>query len=357
MKNYFVRVLGLVFLLGVSAVLISGAGCRSNRTDPEIPAWTNYRINTSVFSMAFQGDLIWVGTDRGILLYHLKEDRVVSKFDSSNGLVSDVITVIKIGPTGGVWVGTYGGGMSKYDGSDWTHYNTPDLSDPYVYDILFDPEGRMWVANWKGVSVFDGKNWKSYTEEDGIIDDWVYALARDRDGVMWLGTEGGVSRYDGAGFINYTHQKDGLGADLKSIGEFEKIENPSFHHKTSPGKEAEGYNPNYILSAAVDSENNKWFGTWGAGLTRFDGKEWVNFSTVDGLAGNFVADIFVDKKGVLFAATDGGVSMFKKGRWTTLSELNGLVNNGVFSVVPDLGGKLWFGTLEGISKLEGFKAP
>jgi len=57
------------------------------------------------------------------------------------------------------------------------------------------------VANWKGVSIYDGRSasggWHSYTKADGIVDDWVYAMAMDQDGVVWLGTEGGVSRHDG----------------------------------------------------------------------------------------------------------------------------------------------------------------
>jgi len=338
----------------IGAVLLPSAeGCTSPKSPVSTrPAWTNYKMNASVFGLAFEGRNVWVGTENGLIQYDLDRDQIVGRFDSKNGLGSDIVTSIKIDSHGIKWVGTHGGGLARFDGKAWRQYNVPDLADPYVYDMLFDRSGRMWVANWKGVSIFDGTRWKSLTKADGIIDDWVYALAMDRDGDIWLGTEGGVSRYDGRAFVSYTH-KDGLGADLQIIGDYERIPNPSFHHRTTPGKEAEGYNPNYVLAAAVDSRNNKWFGTWGAGLSRFDGKTWTTFTTRDGLSGNFVSDILVDRDDTLYAATEGGVSVYSQGRWRRLTTDDGLIDDGVFAAARDPMGYKWFGTLKGISKLEG----
>ena len=317
------------------------------------PLWTHYRINAGVFDIAFRDTDVWVGTDRGLIQYDLIEDRVNKVYDSSTDLVSEIVTVVKVDSRGDVWVGSHGGGLSQYDGKQWRHFNVPDLADPYVYDIVFDRKGRMWVANWKGVSVYDGKSWHSYTTADGIVDEWVYALAVDEDGSIWLGTEGGVTHYDGRTFVSYNHE-DGLGADAETIGPYEPIPNPSFHHQTAEGKEAEGYNPNYILAAAVDRRNTKWFGTWGAGLSRFDGKNWKTYTVKDGMPGNFVSDILVDRQGDLWVATDGGIGLFRDNRWETLTSAQGLLDDRVFSASMDEVGTKWFGTLNGISRLEGF---
>jgi len=267
---------------------------------------------------------------------------------------SDIVTVVKVDPAGHVWVGSHGGGLSRFDGSQWRHFNVPDLADPYVYDIVFDREGKMWVANWKGVSVYDGKTWHSYTQADGIIDEWVYALALDGDGAIWLGTEGGVTRYDGKSFVSYTHE-DGIGATPEEIGQYDRIPNPSFHHQTAEGKEADGYNPNYILAAAVDSSNVKWFGTWGAGLSRFDGKQWKTYTVKDGLPGNLISDILVDQQGIVWVATDGGIGYLQEGRWRKLTSKEGLLDDHVFTAHDDGTGLKWFGTLTGISRLAGFE--
>lgn len=334
-------------------------GC--NRSSPELdlkPVFTNYQLDTSVFALAFEGDTVWVGTDRGLIQYDLVQDRILRQYDSRNGPeqgpISDVVTCVRIDAAGVKWIGTHGGGLSRFDGRTWTHYGTPELADPYVYDLVFAPDGRTWVANWRGVSIHDGRGWISYTTEDGIADDWVYALAQDHDGAMWLGTEGGVTRVMGKTFRSYSHA-DGLGAKADEVGPYDKIENPSFHHQTSPGKEAEGYNPNYILSAAVDPKNRKWFGTWGGGLAQFDGRRWRNFTTQDGLPGNFISDIQIERDGSLWIATDGGAGLLQRGRWRKFTTADGLIDDAVFTVAIDTRGAKWFGTLSGISKLEGFE--
>lgn len=342
--------ISFTIVVAITGVLFSYSAKKSR--SPGQPVWTNYEINAGVFSIAFQGDAVWVGTDQGLIQYDLLEDRITQKYDSRQGLVSDIVTVVKVDSQGHVWAGTHGGGLARFDGKRWQNFNVPELADPYVYDLLWDQEGRLWVANWKGVSVYDGRGWHSYTKADGIIDDWVYAITMDQEGVLWLGTEGGVSRYNGKNWISYSH-KDGIGAKLEELGGYEKIANPSYHHKTTEGKEAEGYNPNYILAAAVDDHNVKWFGTWGGGLSRFDGKGWKNYTTRDGLPGNFISDILIDRDGALWVATEGGVGMLKHNRWRNLTTQDGLVDDSVFTTSMDELGLKWFGTLRGISKLEG----
>jgi ligand-binding sensor domain-containing protein len=338
----------------VSATVVVAACVREKPAGTARPLWTHYQINAGVFDIAVHDTDVWVATDRGLIRYDLISDRVTQVFDIDSGLVSDIVTVVRVDTAGNIWVGSHGGGLSRFDGKDWTHFNVPDLADPYVYDIVFDRKGRMWVANWKGVSVYDGREWRSYTQADGIIDEWVYALALDADGAIWLGTEGGVTRFDGESFVSYTH-KDGIGAGPETIGEVEFIPNTGFHHQNAEGKEAEGYNPNYILAAAVDRSNAKWFGTWGAGLSRFDGKRWKTYTVKDGLPGNLISDILVDREGIVWVATDGGIGYLQEGRWRKLTSEEGLLDDRVFAASDDDTGLKWFGTLTGISRLEGFE--
>ncbi|MFQ5455406.1 MAG: two-component regulator propeller domain-containing protein [Nitrospirota bacterium] len=316
------------------------------------PLWATYQLNTSVLAMAFEKGYLWVGTEMGLIKYDLIKDTIVERYDAKS-LVSGAITSIKIDSKGNKWVGTHGGGLAKIRDGKIEMFTVPDLADPFVYDIVFDKDGLMWVANWKGVSIYDGKTWKSYRKKDGLIDDWVYAIAIDKDNVFWFGTEGGVTRFDGKEWKSYTHE-DGLGADKEEIENYEKIDNPSRHHSTYEGKEAEGYNPNYILAAAVDKDNNKWFGTWGGGLSRFDGKRWKTFTTKDGLPGNFISDIKIEENGHFWIGTDGGVGFFDGKEWKTLSSKDGMVGDSVFTITIDDDGYKWFGTMEGISKLKGF---
>jgi ligand-binding sensor domain-containing protein len=364
------RLCGLAAPLLAMAVLWAPAGCSRQGDAPPAasgggapsaapapaPAplsWTNFEINSGVHALAFRGDDVWVGTEAGLLRYDLKRDVVAAKYDTHSGLLSNNVTSLDNAPDGGLWVGTHGGGLVHIgkDGT-WTRHSVPELGDPFVYRTLADVQGHgYWVATWSGLSHFDGKHWRTFTKADGLVDDWVYAMAQDRDGTLYLGTEGGVSVLKDGRFSTYTHA-DGLGADKDQVGGYEVIGNPSKHHTQTPGKSADGYNPNYVLSALIDPQGVRWFGTWGAGLSRFDGKMWRTYTRKDGLAGNYVTDLYADADGSLWATTDAGVSVLQDGHWRNLTTADGLIADGVFAMAVDAQGNKWFGTMEGVSKLE-----
>lgn len=334
-------------------------------------AWVNFETGANVKTMAFEGDLLWMGLPNGVINYdtRTRDKHVIYTPESTGGgLVSKGIYIIRVDDKGNKWIGTYGGGLVKFDGKGWKRYTPADgLGDLWVYDIVFDKkDGRMWVATWKGVSVFDGKLFKNYTVADGLIDKWVYAITLDKSGIFWLGTEAGVNSYDGKEWKSYNH-KDGLGAevseedktipknqfDLSQDGDVKGYNSDSSagRHHASVEKRNVGPNPNFVISIAVDNDNNKWFGTWGAGLSRFDGKTWKTYTKNDGLGGNFIHALAVESDGTLWAGTDGGASWFDGRSWKTYSKRDGLVDNNVFSIAFDAGGNKWFGTWTGLSRL------
>ena len=74
----------------------------------------------------------------------------------------------------------------------------------------------------------------------------------------------------------------------------------------------EGLVHNGVNSIAIDSEGNKWFGTIG-GVSKFDGINWINYTTKSGLVHNNVLSIVIDSKGnKWFCTYGGGVSFLGK---------------------------------------------
>lgn len=332
------------------------------------PLWNHFALFSIVRSLVFEGDVLWIGTANGLLRYDLaSEDQTV--YTTRDGLLSNIIHSLAIDPKGNKWVGTYGGGLSKFDGKTWTAF-TPygtgspltygpawtnfsagrGLGDLWVYGIHFDPKGEMWVATWKGVSHYNGKHFRTYTTDDGLIDKWVYTLVQDPKGVFWFGTEGGVTRFDGRHWKSWSHE-DGVGAELGRTlpPEAEALPFVPKHHQ-SEEKPLE-YNPNYVVSSAIDRQNHLWVGTLGAGLSRFDGKAWKSYTTRDGLAGNMVHVIEVDSRGDLWIGTDGGVSRFDGKKFSSFTQRDGI--GSVYAIAFDREGNKWFGTFGGVSQYRG----
>ncbi len=71
----------------------------------------------------------------------------------------------------------------------------PRLLSDQVVSLYLDHRGWMWVGQDTGLTVFNGRFWHSFTQDDGLI--WndldLDALSEDRDGSMWIGTSGGLS--------------------------------------------------------------------------------------------------------------------------------------------------------------------
>lgn len=351
------------------------AGCahppQVHPTPPPVkrpPHFTNFETGANVKSLAFEGPFLWLGLANGIIRYDTRTQDQYRIFTtrSTRGLLAKGIYKVAVGPKRRKWIGTYGGGLSRYDDVSWQTF-TPygggkitydeawtiypagtGLGDLWVYDILFDDDGTAWIATWKGVSHYDGVSFKTYTEEAGLLDKWVYAIAKDQDGLLWFGTEGGLNSFDGKNWKGYTHQ-DGLGAKILRP---EQEENDDYGHHRQHQKENRMGNPNYVLDIAVDHDNTKWIGTWGAGLSRFDGRNWTTYTADNGtIGGNFVHALEVDSKGILWIGTDRGITRYDGKTWETYTTREGLLDNNVFSIAFDQAGNKWFGTWIGLSKM------
>jgi ligand-binding sensor domain-containing protein/signal transduction histidine kinase/CheY-like chemotaxis protein len=115
----------------------------------------------------------------------------------------------------------------------------------------------------------------------------------------------------------------------------------------------EGLSDNVVLAIHEDGEGHLWFGTEN-GVNQYDGKNFKVFTTKDGLAHNVVRFIYEDNQGLLWFATEGGgVSQFDGQTFTNYTEKEGLVDNVVRSIYQSRNGDLWIGTLKGASRFNG----
>jgi len=75
-----------------------------------------------------------------------------------------------------------------------------------VYSILEDQKGNIWLTTEQdGVWCYDGKSFKNFTTNNGLVNDSVFSILEDKNGNLWFGTRGfGLSRYDGKNFVNFS---------------------------------------------------------------------------------------------------------------------------------------------------------
>ncbi|HEX8962887.1 MAG TPA: two-component regulator propeller domain-containing protein [Rhodocyclaceae bacterium] len=361
-----------------SAVLPGGHGAAPHAGAPEGTGgadrnqqkFTHFRVgNKNVKSIYVDGRVVWVGTSGGVVRYDTRTDQF-KLYNATNGLLSNgMFHVGKL--EGKVTVGTYGGGMSMFDDKTgkWDTFNiTEGLGDAFVYDFLQMKNGDVWVATWSGANrirggaLHDRSKWDLYTVDStngGLPNDWVYGLAEGKNGEVWFATEGGLARFKDGKWDNWNHAK-GLGADYEVVkNDIDYKTDPSqassHHAKQKQEMGLQGvnvaYNPNYIISLAVADDGSVWAGTWGGGLSHFDGQKWEHYTVKDGLPGNHVFMLHIDHKKRLWVGTGKGLALFENGKFKTMTTADGLFSDAVFSMATSKEGDLWVGSFGGVARI------
>lgn len=327
--------------------------------------------NANVKSILSDGSIVWVGTSGGVIKYDLKTSDF-HRYDVRSGLLSNgIFHLSKLNDE--LVVGTYGGGLSILDekSNTWRNYNIQHgLGDAFIYDFLVLDNGDIWIATWSGANRIKGgdldkpEKWETFTvanTKGGLPNDWVYGLDKGKNGEVWFATEGGLARFKDEQWSTWKHS-DGLGADYDLVkSQIKFTRDPakeSSHHarqKIEMGLQDVdiAYNPNYIVALHVDNDGIVWVGTWGGGLSRFDGENWKTYTVADGLAANHVFMLGEETNGRLWVGTSEGLSRFDGKEFILFTRHDGLYTNNVFSMANGDDGSLWLGGYGGVTRLIG----
>lgn len=226
---------------------------------------------------------------------------------------------------GDLWMGTYHGGAAHYDGSALIYLNNESgMSGNVIREMAEDKSEGIWFATDGGVSYYNGKSFKNYSQKDGLGSNNVWSVLIDKQGTLWFGTDEGAYRFDGKSFTSFTLPE----ADLSKF--------------------KDGYvypAPKLVNDIFQDKAGNIWFATNGGGVYCYDGKTTTNISEKEGLCNNFVQSVSQDNAGNMwFSSRFGGVSKYDGKNLMNISEKDGLSNKFIWSVFDDGKGGLWFAT-------------
>ncbi|KEO75347.1 histidine kinase [Anditalea andensis] len=136
-----------------------------------------------------------------ILIYgnflSLKGQQYPSKhFTTLEGLPNNAIRSLLVDSRGLLWIGTENG-LSVMENGHFTNFNESDgLAFNSCWAIAEDEIGHMWFGSYGGgVTMFDGEKFEVLSQKDGLINDRIHHLFSHQDKI-YVGTSNGLSVID-----------------------------------------------------------------------------------------------------------------------------------------------------------------
>lgn len=295
-----------------------------------------YNLSSTVNCIAEdKNGLVWIGTDADLLCYR----KFIPVENDLTKLCKGIrIRHIEIANNGDLLVSTYKThGQIRYDYKDIKKWTAKDgLTGDKVRVAIEDDDNNLYVGTTTGLNIIDSKTntIKNYTSEQGLNNDYIMCLLKDKDNCIWAGTDGG-------------------GINLLKNGEVIKSLTTE-----------DGLAGNVIFKITQSVDGNIWICT-GTGISRYDGKNFFNYSSKNGLGTDSVFQILIDYTGAAWMTSNRGISSLAntdmdrlyKGEITSLypkffNKNDGLRSGGITSTsvsMCDSIGRIWFTLIDGFA--------
>jgi len=216
----------------------------------------------------------------------------------NDGLLHNFVDDIYKDKQGFLWISTSGGGLSRYDGYEFMHYNINtwpvSLKSNFIHKVCEDNFNRLWIISEKGTDVLNLSsqqlNHLTYKDKhfSQILNRPANTILKDSKGNIWLSAENTLYKIE--------FQQDGSVSNIRSLAlRLPSSNNPLVALKEINGEIWIGYNGNIykvlanksnqlVISAVSDKlklesgsyitaffekENEVWIGT-DHGLFRYN---------------------------------------------------------------------------------------
>jgi branched-chain amino acid transport system substrate-binding protein len=229
--------------------------------------WKHFTVqeglpNDHVFSVKADGSRVWIGTEDGLACLD-KRTGSIRSWREKDGLPWRVITAIDVDKkTGDVWLGLFGGGVARFSGGRFDHFNqlNSGLVNDVVYGIAVE-NNNIWAATTAGASRYNTitGQWTTFTEKNAPMEEiWNYGATYDKaSGKVYLAVWGsGVLEFD----IATERWKPYLDPDHEM--EIDLYRDDGLIHN--------------ITTAASHVDGAMWVSTY-FGNCRYDGRHWRGY--------------------------------------------------------------------------------
>ncbi len=276
-------------------------------------------------------------------------------YSVEEGLPQSQIYSIYQDEHGYVWLGTFGGGLSRYDGIDFVNYHEEQgLSCSFVRAIVQVEGGNFLVGTDEGLYIMIKGRFMRYDFIGVNGNVAVRTIIIDQQKNIWVGTIGdGLFRYKDGNIEFYTVDQGLLSNNINCLyndingniwvghdNGFSIIKDGKIKSYNKAGEK-----PFTSLRAITgDKHGQVWLASYIYGVVTYDGK---SFTKLNGLASNTIYSAYCDAKGNLWFGTAKGLNKLQGDSVKTITVEEGLCSNTIVSILEDTHHSLWFGSSGG----------
>ena len=251
-------------------------------------------------------------------------------------------------------------GLVSFEDGRWQKLGMKDgLPVEWTRGVLEDREHSLWVASL-GVHRLLGRGaWQSYTTKDGLPSEVVWTIFRDQEKRLWIGTDKGLAQATSKGWVPFPGT---AGTVVRSIqqgpdGRLFMAGAPVEVLRVDPrsrrierfGKAA-GLDGKRIFRLVIDRRGVLWVATESGGLYRAEASApHLRFESVilpGGSAGEYISGLALDPAGRLWASGEQGLAVLDEGRWVRFTQKDGLTQTHTAYTLPTRTGDLYIAYFE-----------
>jgi signal transduction histidine kinase/ligand-binding sensor domain-containing protein len=310
---------------------------------------------------------LWVGTYDGGLL-HVHNGRT-DRFTHSDGLSGDNIRYLFEDREGSIWVGTRDGLDCFREFAVPAMTEKQGLSNSYVGSILYARDGSLWLGTLNGLDRWENGEVAVYGTRQGLPDAYAQSLAEDQAGRIWVSTRRGVVYLEQGKFVPVPRVSGSVVCIVRddSGGAWISDQTSLYHlHGRALIEEipwSKLGHKDFAWTMLPDSvRGGLWLGFRQGGVAYYkDHSLRLSYGPGQGFGEGQVSGLKLDDNGAIWAATAAGLKLIRSGHTYRFSSANGLPCDIVHWVLEDNDHFFWLYTDCGLvriarSELEGWVA-
>ncbi len=100
------------------------------------PEWFNFTNGQKIQSLADEVGYLWIGTTGGLVKINKTSGETIFFDKLKSALPDNNVLSLVTDVSGNIWIGTSAGGLAKFDGTNWTVYNSSNSDCAYKENPL-----------------------------------------------------------------------------------------------------------------------------------------------------------------------------------------------------------------------------